>query len=146
MHHAQTFIYDQHESASNVPIGSGYTNKAQSVVLGRPIEKQGSNTTQASSASQAYKGTGATSITKKDSSGQPSSRHQQISLRHSQKRTVIKQTNHTGIVDHTQGGISSQGINWLGSMGTQVLIVDALEHDFWRLLTQKTLNTKYLTS
>ena len=31
-------------------------------------------------------------------------------------------------------------------MGTQIFLVEAYEHDYWKLLTQKTLNTKYLTS
>ena len=58
----------------------------------------------------------------------------------------MKQTSQTGIIDKTHGGISSQGVNWLGSMGTQCLLVEAYEHDFWKLITQRTLNTKYLTS
>ena len=31
-------------------------------------------------------------------------------------------------------------------MGTQMLLVESYEHEYWKLLTQKTLNTKYLTS
>lgn len=31
-------------------------------------------------------------------------------------------------------------------MGTQILLVETYEHDFWKALTQKALNTKYLTS
>ena len=58
----------------------------------------------------------------------------------------MKQTSQTGFIDKTQGGLSSQGVNWLGSMGTQIFLVEAYEHDYWKLLTQKTLNTKYLTS
>ena len=41
----------------------------------------------------------------------------------------------TGIIDKTQGGTSSQGVNWLGSMGTQILLVETYEHDFWKALT-----------
>ena len=59
---------------------------------------------------------------------------------------MAKNSSQTGFIDSGQGQISSQGINWLGSIGTQAVFVETYEHDFWMILTQKTLNTKYLTS
>ena len=63
------------------------------------------------------------------------------------KRIIYTNFNKTNSL--TGGGISlSQGgVNWLGSiMGTQALLVETHEHEFWKRVTQRTLNTKYLTS
>ena len=91
-----------------------------------------------------------TSAKKDVNNAQLVQRQMQIQKRHSQKlRNVHKQASQTTgpMVDHTQGGISSPGVNWLGSIGThQNLLVESYEHDFWQMLTQKTLNVKYLTS